>query len=98
MGAVSRPLPPHPTTNGAALNRPTEPRVTNISLDAEQMPATITLDLPIQHAAAIAHILGQAAPGKNGFSRHVTDVYFCLSSIFDRFWDDGLDGYRKEDR
>ncbi|WP_405095765.1 hypothetical protein [Micromonospora sp. NBC_01412] len=66
------------------------PRVTNIALDDEQMPATITLQLPIHHAALVARAMGELPTGQ------AAEVYFCLSLMFDRFYQDGLDGYGKE--
>ncbi|WP_405105717.1 hypothetical protein OG559_19465 [Micromonospora sp. NBC_01405] len=63
-----------------------------LALDADQMPATITLKLPIEHAAVIARAIGKLP------TRQAADVYFCLSLLFERFWMEGLDGYAKDNR
>lgn len=67
-------------------------------------PAMVTVEMSISEAAAIAKVFGGLSP--KSFSEKVpaltngehSEVYGCLvGEVFNRFWDDGVDGFLSGD-
>jgi hypothetical protein len=69
-----------------------KPRLTNISLDEEEMPAAVTLLLPTRHAAEIVRQFGRLS-GATGGTKETTDLYDCLNSLFNTFYENGVHDY-----
>ena len=56
--------------------------------EGEAQPETITVQMTVQEALWIARVSGQ----QRGSSPH-NGIYDCLvGDIFDRFWEEGVDG------
>ncbi len=61
-------------------------------------PAKVTVEMGIREAMIIAYIQGKHSPNSlneiiPGFSEESSEVYIGLTGeLFNRFWDDGLEG------
>lgn len=62
------------------------------------IPAEITVTMTLEEAVAIAHVFGDFTDKDledKGLPQ--TDIYSALTGdVFNRYWDDGLDGARRE--
>jgi hypothetical protein len=76
-------------------------KILRLDLDADENPATIQVEMTIAEAAAIVRVFGTyTIPGFRD-QHHIDypeDIYQGLTgSVFNRFWDDGVDGYFRGD-
>lgn len=67
-------------------------KIKSIKLDDDEMPSNITVSLSIEEAVWIAKVSGK----QRGESPH-NEIYNALTgSVFNPFWDDGIDeAYRQ---
>lgn len=69
-------------------------QIRNISLDEDQMPDIITVDMDISEAIQIAQWTGKT-PNP---TREMATIHDGLAGyVFNRFWDDGVDGAARGD-
>lgn len=69
-------------------------QIRNISLDEDQMPDTITVDMDISEAIQIAQWAGKTASP----THEMATIHGGLCGyVFNRFWDDGVDGAARGD-
>ncbi|MFD9903936.1 hypothetical protein [Streptomyces sp. NPDC059063] len=69
--------------------------VTQIVLNDDELPARLTAELPMTEAAFLARVVGAMTPAEAeavmpGGGAALNQVYECLSSLFNRFYDDGV--------
>ncbi len=70
-------------------------QVRSIQLDDEGLPSSMTVEMSVAEASAIAEWAGQLNPS----TPTTSDIFFGLSDeLFNRFWDDGRDGYARGDK
>ena len=76
---------------------------TSINLE-DGRPTTLMVSMSIEEAAAIGKVFGQMSPA--GFEERFpnlpnetgSEIYDCLiGEVFNRFWDDGVDGFLNGD-
>ncbi|MEU8158064.1 hypothetical protein AB0B94_30795 [Micromonospora sp. NPDC048986] len=78
----------------------TTPRITSIALDENEMPDAITVLLPVRHAATIVQKFGALSRATGG-TEETSDLYDCLNSLFNTFWEGRVNDYlsdRADDR
>lgn len=76
-------------------------KLKGISFTKKENPKTVTVEMTIDEAAAIAKVFGGMNPLKFGTDFPslankgiVSSVYDCLSgAFFNRYYDDGVDDY-----
>lgn len=69
-------------------------QIRNISLDEDQMPDTITVNMGISEAIQIAQWAGKTPSP----TAEMSWIYSALcGSVFNRFWDDGVNGAARGD-
>jgi hypothetical protein len=67
-------------------------KITRIDLE-DGRPVRITAELTVEEAAQIAKWTGSLSP-VTGMTGETSELYGALTgSVFNRFWDDGVDGY-----
>lgn len=68
-------------------------KITNIALDGDEKPKTVTVTMSIAEAAEITIWSGDVTPTKPVTS----GIYDALADgVFTRYWEDGLTDYRRE--
>ena len=78
-------------------------RVTNIGLDGEELPETITVELSRDEAIVLGKITGKYSfsEAQANFGERAActgDIYDALVGVvFNRFWDDGIKDAEKEE-
>ncbi|GAA4176507.1 hypothetical protein [Gryllotalpicola koreensis] len=65
-------------------------KVRNIALGENEIPATVTVEMTIDEAAWITRRAGSNVAPDRVVSDEIWDA--LTGSLFNRFWDDGLDG------
>ena len=69
-------------------------KIKTIHLDDDESPVTVVAELTIEEAAWISEKTGQ----ETGSDDATSGLYNALTgSVFNRFWNDGVDGYRRGD-
>lgn len=62
-------------------------KLKSVLLDDNEMPAKVAVTMTVDEAATIVAQFGKLADPAVG------DIYRCLASVFNRFWENGVDGY-----
>lgn len=61
-------------------------------------PTKIVAELTVEQAAQIAKWTGSLSPATSPSPNETTAMYNALAGdLFNRFWDDGIDGYLRGD-
>jgi hypothetical protein len=72
-------------------------RIRTIHLDDKERPSSVVAEMTIEEAAQIAKWAGSLSPD-TGMTGETSELYGSLvGSVFNRFWSDGVDGYRRGD-
>lgn len=67
-------------------------KIKSIELE-NSLPVRIVVELTVEEAAQIAKWTGSLSP-VTGMTGETSELYGALTgSVFNRFWDDGVDGY-----
>lgn len=74
-------------------------RVRNITLDEDENPDRVLVEMTLDEAAMMLRLVGRLSPrmvlnalGDHRWYNASSDIYSCLAgSVFNRFWDGGVD-------
>lgn len=77
--------------------------IRSIEFDKKEQPQTLTVELSVAEAAALAQLTGKRSPLKAAEDKipypETTSVYDALvGAFFNRYWDNGIEGYVKDHR
>lgn len=79
-------------------------KIREIKHNKRERPVSVTVTLTLDEAAFITTVLGsQSGDKSNSFMPRGdavgTEIYSCLTGgLFNRYWNDGIDGYLREDK
>ena len=71
-------------------------RLRSVIFDDDESPETITVEMSVREAAFLAKLIGGRSAADNDLvipcgGDHGDQIYYCLSSMFNRFYEDGVD-------
>jgi hypothetical protein len=69
-------------------------RVRRIDLGKDDRPTRFTVVMDMENAAEIVERFGKLSPATGG-NEATSELYDALSSAFNCFWDNGVDGFRR---
>lgn len=73
-------------------------KLISIALDSDEMPEKVVAELTLDEMIWIGRVTGRQSPSSSeelvpGYGLSSQTLYYCaIGSLFNRFWDDGIDG------